>query len=38
VLKAEAQVRDSRIRLCCMVSQTLREGLTLLGLRTPERI
>lgn len=38
VLKAEPEVRDSRIRLCCMVSQTLREGLTLLGLRTPERI
>ncbi len=38
VLKAEADVRDSRIRLCAMVAQALAEGLGLLGIRTPRRI
>ncbi len=38
VLKAEAAVRDSRIRLCDAVSKVLRGGLTLLGIPTPERI
>ena len=38
VLKAEPAVRDSRIRLCAMVSQVLAEGLGLLGMRTPRRI
>ena len=38
VLKADAAVRDSRIRLCAMVAQVLAEGLGLLGMRTPRRI
>ncbi len=38
VLKAEPAVRDSRIRLCALVAQALKEGLTLLGMRTPRRI
>ena len=38
VLKAEPAVRDSRIRLCALVAQVLKEGLTLLGMRTPRRI
>jgi arginyl-tRNA synthetase len=38
VLKAEPEVRDSRIRLCAMVAQALSEGLGLLGMRTPRRI
>ena len=38
VLKAEPEVRDSRIRLCDDVSKVLRGGLTLLGIPTPERI
>jgi arginyl-tRNA synthetase len=38
VLKAEPDVRDSRIRLCDAVSKVLRGGLTLLGIPTPERI
>ena len=38
VLKAEPAVRDARIRLCDAVSKTLRGGLTLLGIPTPERL
>ena len=38
VLKAEPEVRDSRIRLCDAVSKVLRGGLNLLGIPTPERI
>ena len=38
VLKAEPDVRDSRIRLCDAVSKVLRGGLNLLGIPTPERI
>lgn len=38
VLKADAAVRDSRIRLCALVAQVLAEGLGLLGIRTPRRI
>ena len=38
VLKADAAVRDSRIRLCAMVAQVLAEGLGLLGICTPRRI
>ncbi|MCL1921332.1 MAG: arginine--tRNA ligase [Kiritimatiellaeota bacterium] len=38
VLKSEPALRDSRIRLCAMVAQALREGLTLLGIATPEKI
>lgn len=38
VLKSEPEIRDSRLRLCAMVAQALKEGLTLLGIRTPRRI
>jgi len=38
VLKAEDDVRDSRIKLCAMAAQALGEGLTMLGLSTPRRI
>ena len=38
VLKADAAVRDSRIRLCAMVAQVLAEGLGLLGIAAPRRI
>ena len=38
VLKSDPAVRDSRIRLCAMVAQALREGLTLLGIATPRKI
>jgi len=38
VLKADAAVRDSRIRLCALVAQVLAEGLGLLGMRAPRRI
>jgi arginyl-tRNA synthetase len=38
VLKSEDAVRDSRICLCAMVAQALREGLTLLGIATPRKI
>lgn len=38
VLKSEAAVRDSRIRLCAMTAQVLSEGLGLLGISTPRRI
>ncbi len=38
VLKSEPEIRDSRLRLCAMVAQALKEGLTLLGMRTPRRI
>jgi arginyl-tRNA synthetase len=38
VLKSEPEIRDSRLRLCSMVAQALKEGLTLLGIRTPRRI
>lgn len=37
-LKAEAGVRESRIRLCRSAAATLRQGLHLLGIETPERI
>ncbi|MBO7166675.1 MAG: arginine--tRNA ligase [Kiritimatiellae bacterium] len=38
VLKAEAQVRDSRIRLCALFGKVLSNGLHILGIETPERI
>lgn len=38
VLKADADVRDSRIKLCAMVAQALGVGLNLLGISTPRRI
>ncbi|MDR0994293.1 MAG: arginine--tRNA ligase [Verrucomicrobiota bacterium] len=37
-LKAEEGVRESRIRLCDLTARVLRHGLSLLGIRTPERI
>ena len=37
-LKAPEGVRESRIRLCGAVAKVLRQGLTLLGVETPERI
>jgi arginyl-tRNA synthetase len=39
VLKAETpELRVSRVRLCGLVANVLREGLGLLGIRTPRRI
>ena len=37
-LKAEPGLRESRVRLCDLVAQILRHGLSLLGIDTPERI
>lgn len=37
-LKAEAGVRESRVRLCGLIARVLRRGLELLGIETPERI
>ncbi len=37
-LKAEEGARESRIRLCGLVASTLKQGLELLGIETPERI
>lgn len=37
-LKAEEGVRESRVRLCDLTMKTLRQGLDLLGIETPERI
>ena len=37
-LKAEEGVRESRIRLCGLTARTLRTGLELLGIETPDRI
>ena len=37
-LKAAEGVRESRIRLCGLVASTLKTGLDLLGVDTPERI
>ena len=37
-LKAAADVRESRVRLCDITARTLRRGLDLLGIETPERI
>jgi len=39
VLKAsDAEVRNSRLRLCDLTGRVLRDGLDLLGLRAPERM
>ncbi|MFO7936218.1 MAG: arginine--tRNA ligase [Kiritimatiellia bacterium] len=38
VLKAEDDIRDSRVKLCAMVAKVLGEGLHLLGISTPRRI
>ncbi len=37
-LKAEEGIRESRVRLCDIVAKVLRQGLSLLGIETPERI
>ncbi len=37
-LKAEAGIRESRVRLCDLVAKVLRHGLALLGIDTPDRI
>ncbi len=37
-LKADAGIRESRVRLCDLVAQVLRRGLALLGIDTPDRI
>lgn len=37
-LKADEGVRESRVRLCDIVARTLRTGLELLGIESPERI
>ena len=37
-LKADPGPRESRVRLCALAAQTLRHGLALLGIDTPERI
>lgn len=37
-LKAEAGIRESRVRLCDLTAKVLRNGLSLLGIDTPDRI
>ncbi len=37
-LKAEDGVRESRMRMCILTESTLRLGLNLLGIKTPDRI
>ncbi len=37
-LKADEGIRESRVRLCGLVDRTLRTGLNLLGIDTPNRI
>ncbi|MFF0656920.1 arginine--tRNA ligase [Micromonospora tulbaghiae] len=38
VLRAEGPIRDSRLVLCELTGRVLRQGLDLLGIRTPERL
>jgi arginyl-tRNA synthetase len=38
VLKSEAAVRETRLALCELTARTLRQGLGLLGIGTPERM
>jgi arginyl-tRNA synthetase len=38
VLKAEAEIRASRLALCELTSRTLKQGLGLLGIRVPEKM
>ncbi|MEU2610588.1 arginine--tRNA ligase [Micromonospora sp. NPDC007271] len=38
VLRADGPVRDSRLVLCDLTARVLRQGLHLLGIRTPERL
>lgn len=37
-LKAEKGIRESRVRLCSITADLLKNGLSLLGIETPERI
>lgn len=37
-LKADAGLRESRVRLCVLTARVLRRGLNLLGIETPDRI
>jgi len=37
-LKAEAGIRESRVKLCGITAKVLRHGLALLGIETPDRI
>ena len=37
-LKADAGIRESRVRLCDLAAKILRHGLSLLGIDTPDRI
>jgi len=37
-LKSDEGVRESRVRLCALTAKTLRTGLGLLGIETPDRI
>jgi arginyl-tRNA synthetase len=37
-LRADEGVRESRVRLCGIVADVLRQGLSLLGIETPKRI
>jgi len=37
-LKADEGIRESRVRLCGLINRTLRTGLKLLGIDTPDRI
>jgi arginyl-tRNA synthetase len=38
VLKAETEVRESRLALCDLTARVLRQGLDLLGIATPDRM
>jgi arginyl-tRNA synthetase len=38
VLKADAEIRDGRIRLCALFGKVLSTGLHILGIETPRRI
>jgi len=38
VLRAEAEVRNSRLALCDLTARVLRQGLYLLGIATPDRM
>ena len=37
-LKAEEGIRESRIKICSLTAKILKQGLHLLGIKTPERI
>ncbi len=38
VLKSEGEVRDSRVALCELTARVLKQGLSLLGIKVPERM